>query len=329
MKILVIGKEGRLMQYAPEWAQAENYDICYVPMGASDEEILAAGRDADFMLADAMARISEDVINGMPQLKLIHSEGVGFNFFDIESAKRKKVYVCNCKAANADAVAEHALLLMLALLRDMVNGDSLFRHGEQINTKEAYMLSGSLRELGECSVGLLGFGDIAQSTARLLKAFGARVLYHNRTRKPELEESLGVEYVSRKELLAESDIISVHLNSNRETYHTVDEDFLSKMKKGAYVVNTARGELVDSAALISAIRSGHIAGAGLDTVEGEPVGTDNVLLQAPADVADKMIFSCHIGGITGGAFRRGHQMFWKNLKTVEQGGVPRNIVNPW
>lgn len=317
------------MQYAPEWADVERYDISYVPMNSSDEEILAAGKDADFMLVDAMARVSENVINRMPNLKMIHSEGVGYNFFDIEAAKRKKVYVCNCKAANADAVAEQAVLLMLGLLRDVVNGDHLFRNGEQIKTKEAYMISGSLKELSECTVGLLGFGDIAQSTARMLGAFGARVVYHNRTRKPELEGKLGVEYVSKEALLAESDIISVHLNSNKETYHTVNADFLSAMKEGSYIVNTARGELIDSEALIEAIQSGHIAGAGLDTVAGEPVEVDNPLLLAPADVADRMIFSCHIGGITGGAFKRCHRMFWEDLKKVEKGEVPGNIVNPW
>ncbi len=327
-KILAIGKEGRLLQYAPKWAEIENYDICYVPMGAADEEILAVGRDADFMLADAMAHVSEGLISEMPKLKLIHSEGVGFNFFDIEAARKRKIYVCNCKAANADAVAEHTVLLMLALLRDIVNGDAHFRQGRQIQTKEAFMLSGSLKELGECCVGLLGFGDIAQSTARMLKAFGARVIYSNRTRKQELEQELGVEYASREELLKQSDIISVHLNSNKDTFHAVDAAFLSAMKQGAYLVNTSRGELVDSKALIQALQSGHIAGAALDTVDGEPVGCDNPLLQA-SDVADKLIFSCHIGGITGGAFRRCHSMFWENLKAVEQGEVPKNIVNGW
>ncbi len=327
MKILVIGKEGRLAQYAPQWADMESYDISYVPMGSSDDDILAVGKDADFMLADAMAKVSENLISNMPKLKMIHSEGVGFNFFDIDAAREKHIYVCNCKAANADAVAEQTILLMLGLLRDVVRGDAQFRNGEQINIKERYMINGNLRELSECTVGLLGFGDIAQAAARMLNAFGANVIYSNRTRRQALEDKLNVTYVSQNELLSKSDIISVHLNSNAETYHTVDEKFLMSMKKGAFLVNTARGDLVDSDALIRAIQNGHIAGAGLDTVSGEPVGLDNPLLAAPDDVKDKIIFSCHIGGITGGAFRRCHEMFWENVKRVENGKKPERIVN--
>lgn len=329
MKILVIGKEGRLAQYAPDWAQIKDYDISYVPMGSSDDDAIEAGKNADFMLADAMAKVSENLIANIPSLKMIHSEGVGFNFFDLEAARKRHIYVCNCKAANSGAVAEHTILLMLGLLRDVVNGDAKFRSGGQISTKEGYMISGSLRELRECTVGLLGFGDIAQATARMLQAFGAKVIYHNRTRRRELEKELKVTYVSQKELLSQSDIVSIHLNSNEETYHTVDEKFLMSMKKGAYLVNTARGDLVDSEALVRAIRSGHIAGAGLDTVSGEPVGLDNPLLTAPDEVKNKIIFSCHIGGITGGAFRRCHEMFWENVKRMERGEKPERIVNPW
>lgn len=327
MKILVIGKKGRLDEYAPEWAGIEKYDIAYVSPNASDEEIIAAGADADFILADAMARVSGKVIYALPKLKMIHSEGVGYNYFDIAAASERGVYVCNCKAANAAAVAEQSVLLMLGLLRNVINDDRAFREGRQIQVKESHMLSGDLRELSECTVGLLGFGDIAQASARLLKAFGARVIYSNRTRRETLESELGVTYVSREELLSKSDIISVYLNSNAQTYHTVDSAFLAAMKDGSYLVNTARGDLVDSEALIAAIESGHLAGAGLDTVAGEPVQPDNPFLKAPKNVAEKIVFSPHIGGITGGAFRRCHAMFWSDLKKVENGERPEHVVN--
>lgn len=327
MKILVIGREGRLGQYAPEWAELEKYDISYVMMDASDEEIIAAGAGAEYILADAMARVSEKVIDSLPELKMIHSEGVGYNYFDIAAARDRKIYVCNCKAANAGAVAEQSVLLMLGLLRDIIRGDRAFREGRQIKEKEAHMLAGDLKELGECTVGLLGFGDIAKASARLLNAFGSRVIYHNRTRREEFESPLNVTYVSREELLKQSDIISVNLSANAETFHTVDASFLAGMKQGSYLVNTARGDLVDSAALIEEIASEHLAGAGLDTVAGEPVKKDNAFLTAPEYVKDRIIFSPHIGGITGGAFRRCHEMFWSDLKKVEKGGRPEHIVN--
>ncbi len=329
MKILVIGREGRLDEFAPDWANKEQYEIKYVPATASDEEILKAGTDFDFMLVDAMSHVSKTVIDAMPKLKMIHSEGVGFNYFDIDAAREKKIYVCNCKAANANAVAEQSILLMLGLLRFVLKSNEAFLGGNQIKNKEAHMLSGDLKELGECTVGLLGFGDIAQASARMLNAFGARVIYSNRTRRPELEDKLNVTYVSQNELLEQSDIVSVYLNSNAETFHTVNEEFLSKMKNGSYLVNTARGDLVDSVALIKAIESGHLAGAGLDTVEGEPVQMDNPFLTASDGVKEKILFSPHIGGITGGAFRRCHKMFWSDLKKVENGETPDHIVNPW
>lgn len=328
-KILVIGKEGRLAQYAPKWAEPEKYDISYVPATATDEEILAKGTDFDFFLVDAMSRVSKQVIDAMPNLKMIHSEGVGYNYFDIQAATEKKIYVCNCKAANARAVAEQSVLLMLGVLRFAIDGHQSFLRGNQIQNKEAHMISGDLKELGECTVGLLGFGDIAQASAKQLQGFGANVIYYNRTRRPEKEAELNVTYVTKEELLAKSDIISVYLNSNAETFHYVDQEFLQGMKEGSYLINTARGDLVDSKALIDAIANGHLAGAGLDTVAGEPVQPDNPFLLAPDEVKEKIFFSPHIGGITGGAFRRCHEMFWSDLKKMEAGEIPERIVNPW
>ena len=329
VKVLVIGREGRLKLYAPDWAEYERYDIKYVSPYASDDEIIEKGADVQVILADAMARVSRRVIDALPKLRMIHSEGVGFNYFDIEAAREKRIYVCNCKAANARAVAEQSVLIMLALLRDAINGDRAFRAGEQLKEKEGHMIAGDLKELGECTVGLVGFGDIAQASAKILRSFGADVIYYNRTRKKELERSFNVTYVSIDELLERSDIVSIYLNSNAETFHTVNEEFLAKMKEGAYLVNTARGDIVDSHALVQAIASGHIAGAGLDTVEGEPVERNNPLLTAPDEVMKKMIFSPHVGGITGGAFRRCHEMFWYNIKKLERGEKPERIVNPW
>ena len=135
MKILVIGKEGRLAKYMPDTVNASDFEINYVSLSASDEEIIEKGKGAEIMLADAMARVSATVIDALPTLKMIHSEGVGFNYFDINHAKEKGLYVCNCKAANAMAVAEQSLLLIMALLRRLPDGDKAFREGQQIQMK--------------------------------------------------------------------------------------------------------------------------------------------------------------------------------------------------
>jgi lactate dehydrogenase-like 2-hydroxyacid dehydrogenase len=271
-----------------------------------------------------MGTVSENVINHMPNLIMIHSEGVGFQGVDVETARKNNIYVCNCKGMNAIAVAEHTIMLMLSTLRFLVVGDRSVRSGEQIVAKERHMVSGDLKELSECTIGLVGYGDIARETARLATAFGAKIVYY----KPSGEDinEKAAKYMPLDELLAESDIVSLHLPVNADTIHTVDNRFLAKMKKGSILINTARGELVDSNALVNAIRSGILSGAGLDCIEGEPVQLDNPLLQVEKEVIDKIIFTPHIAGVTKNSFMRGYKTLWSNIHKIERGEEPDNIV---
>lgn len=326
-KLLVIGKEGRLAKYAPDPNKLEKYAIAYAPVGASSEELLAKGKDADFILVDAIGSVPADVIRQMPNLKLIHSEGVGYQGVDMEAAKEHGVYVCNCKGMNASAVAEQAVLLMLGILRDVCGGDRSVRAGKQIETKENYMIEGSLTELSECTVGLIGFGDIAKATAKLLHAFGAKVVYTKKTQAPsEIEAQYHASFLPQSELLAVSDIVSLHVPVNDETRYMADASFFEAMKDKAYLINTSRGELVDSEALVDALESGRIAGAGLDTIDGEPVKPDNPLLQISEEAGKKLLLSCHIGGITRASFSRGYAMILEAMEAVARGEKPANIV---
>lgn len=323
MWILVIGNKDRFKKYS-NLAELAKHDFTYVPMGASDDLILKVAKGAEVVVLDAMATLSENVINNMPFLKLIHSEGVGFQGVHLKAAKGRNIYVCNCKGMNAVAVAEHTVMLMLGVLRFMVTGDRAVRCGEQILTKESHMLSGDLKELSECKVGLIGFGDIAKATAKFLNAFGAEIFYY----KPSGEESSCTlaKYMPLDELLATCDIISLHLPVTPETKNMVNDEFFSKMKKGAVLINTARGELVDSLSLVNAIKSGKISGAGLDCIAGEPVQKDNAILATDSDVLDKIIFSPHIAGVTAASFMRCYKMLWSNINAIEQGKKPQNIV---
>ena len=326
-RLLVIGREGRLAKYSPDPEKLNAYDISYAPVGASDEELLAKGRDADFILVDAIGSVSGNVIRQMPNLKLIHSEGVGYQGVDLAAAEERGVYVCNCKGMNASAVAEQAVLLMLGVLRDVCGGDRNVRAGRQIEAKEKYMIEGSLTELSECTVGLIGFGDIAKKTADLLHAFGAKVVYTKKTPAPEdVESRYGASFLPQDELLAVSDIVSLHAPVNDETRSMADASFFEKMKDTAYLINTSRGELVDSRELVSALESGSIAGAGLDTIDGEPVKSDNPLLQISEEAGRKLLLSCHIGGITRASFSRGYAMILEAMEKVDRGEKPDNIV---
>lgn len=329
MKILVIGKEGRLQNNTDPAVYAK-HEFTYVPNGSADDVILAAGKDAEIIIVDAMGKVSANVISQMPNLKMIHSEGVGFQGVDTAAAKERKVYVCNCKGMNATAVAEQAILLMLGLLRGAVTGDRAVREGRQIEVKENHMLTGDLKELADCTIGFMGFGDIAKAAAKMADVFGAKIVYYDIFRAPEaVEKEYKAEFMSVDDLLAVSDIVSLHLPVTPQTENTVNGEFFAKMKEGAYLVNTARGELVDSEALIEAIRSGKLAGAGLDCVAGEPVSVDNVILKAEKAVEDKIIYSCHVGGITASSFKRGYQMLWDDIAKMEAGEAPDHIVNRW
>ena len=157
--------------------------------------------------------------------------------------------------------------------------------------------------------------------------FGARNVYYCPSGAKRGIETAS--YLPLDELLAVSDIVSLHLPVTPETVNTANSEFFAKMKDGSYLVNTARGELVDSEALLSSIRSGKLAGAGLDCVAGEPVREDNVILQAEKEVEDKLIFSPHVGGITASSFKRGYKMLWENVARIEAGERPEHIVNLW
>jgi lactate dehydrogenase-like 2-hydroxyacid dehydrogenase len=329
MKLLVIGAPGRLEKYSPDTELYRSTEVVRVLPGTPDEEIIKVASDVDMILVDAMSGVSGNVIEHMPNLKIIHSEGVGFNLIDTETAKARNVYVCNCKGMNALAVAEQALLLMLGLLRHVCVGDQGVREGRQIEMKEGYMKAASLMELGDCTVGLIGFGDIAKETARLLAAFGAKTYYYKTSRAPEeVEKEYHATYLPLDELLAVSDIVSLHVPVTPQTTNMVNKELIDKMKDGAYLVNTSRGELVDSKALVAAVKAGKLAGAGLDTIAGEPVRKDNVLLTEMGDAADKFLLSCHIGGITASSFRRGYEMVWDDFAKVAAGERPDHVVNP-
>jgi len=328
MNLLVIGKEERFTRYTADAALLARHHITYIPCGSAQEELIAKGADAQVIIADAVAQITGDAIRSLPRLRLIHSEGVAYNGIDIEAAREQGVYVCNCKGMNALAVAEQTILLMLGLLRGVRSGDADVREGRQIQTKERYMREGSLKELGDCTIGLIGFGDIARETARLARAFGSEVVYHNRTgARPDLDARYGVSYKPLDELLSMSDIVSLHAPVTPETTHMADRTFFAQMKKGAYLVNTSRGELVESAALLEAIRGGWLAGAGIDTLEQEPVQRDNPLLQGEPEVEERLLYSPHIGGITATSFRRGYQIIWANIARIEAGERPDCVVN--
>ena len=327
MKILIIGEQERSEAYMPDLPIVEEAETVYAEMGTDEAELLARAQDADVIFADAIAKVPGSLIRQMPNLKLIHSEGVGYNGIDVEAASERGIYVCNNRGMNAGAVAEQTVLLMLGLLRDVAAGHASVRQGRQIQVKQQKMVEG-ITELADCTVGLIGFGNIAKATAVRLKPFGCRVVYYNRHRKPEEEEArYGVEYVSLDRLARISDIVSIHVAVTPETKGMIGREFLSRMKETAYFVNTSRGELVDNEAMKEPLEKGRIAGAGFDTIAPEPTTADNPLVALKEDCPARVLYSPHIGGITKSSFRRFHLQMWQNAGRVWKGEKPVDIVN--
>lgn len=329
MKILHIGKQGNLQRFAAADGFLNSLDLVDLKPDLPVEEYLSQAGDADFIVADAIAAVPGALIRQMPNLLAIHSEGVAFNAIDLKAADECGVYVCNAQGMNAMAVAEQTILLIVGMLRNIVVNDAAVRAGHQIETKENYMQNGSLHELADCSVGLICFGNIARRTARLLKAYQVEnVYYYQRHRMDSVQEQqYGVQYRELDDLLAQSQIVSLHLPVTETTRHMADRAFFAKMQPGSYLVNTARGELVDDAALIEALKSGHLAMAGLDTLDHEPVLKDHPLLNQPRSIASRLLLSPHIGGITAASFYRGYAMIDEDLWLAAQGQEPKRVVN--
>ena len=298
-------------------------DITLMDPFSSAEAIAARSPDAEILLANPTIAVKKELIDALPKLRLIQTEGVGFEGVDLDAAREKGIYVCNCRGVNALAVAEHAVMLMLCCLRDVINGHRDVLEGRQNDKKVFYMKTNSLRELGDCTVGFVGFGAIGREAARLTRAFGAKTLFYT----PHPRQEKFAEYRPLDELLADSDIVSLNLPLTKETENMADAAFFAKMKDGAILINTARGGLVNSRDLIAAIACGKLGGAGLDVLDNEPVQRDHVLVTAPEEVRRKIIFTPHIAGVTASSFVRTYAIIADNIRRIRQGERPVNIVN--
>ncbi len=254
-------------------------------------------RQADAALMDAA-----------PRLRLIQKIGVGVNTIDLEAARARGIAVCNLPGTNARAVAEQTLLLMLAALRRLPQFDAATRAGRGWSLDPA--MQDGLGELGGRTVGLVGYGDIPRVLAPVLVALGCRVLYTARSERPD---GIGT-FVTLDTLLAQSDVVSLHIPLSEETTNLIDAGRIARMKRGAVLVNTARGGLVDQTALAEALQSGHLAAAGLDVFAAEPPDAGEPLLRLP-----EVVVTPHVAWITTGTFDRSFALAAENVRRLEAG----------
>jgi len=239
-----------------------------------------------------------------PKLRLIQKLGTGVNTIDLDAAAERGIAVANMPGRNAQAVAETSLLLTLAALRKVVAFDARTRRGEGWPAGRA-LVGG---ELAGRTVGLLGGGQIAGLLRGMLEAVGATVLFTSRTPRPDPA------WRKLDDLLRVSDIVSVHVPLTGETRHLLDAERLALLPEGAIVVNTARGAVIDEAALIAALESGRLGGAGLDVFEEEPVDPGNPLL-----AMDNVVVMPHVAWLTGETWARYFAVAVENCRRLMRG----------
>ncbi len=290
--------------------------------------IISACRGMDFLLVSpAFPLINERILGNIPSIRMIQTLGAGYDKVDVESAARMGIPVANAPGHNATTVAEFTLGLIIALQRRILVADREVKCGRYAGVRQHFFESG-LAEMSETRLGLLGFGRIGKKVAELARILGAQVSYYDTQRPPrDLETQQGVTFKPFDLLLAQSDIITLHLPLTNQNRGLLDRREFKLMPRGALLINTARGELVDPRALAEALEEGHLAAAAVDTVFPEPPPQDHPLLTLSAAAKDRLLVTPHIGGITRGALRRMFTASLENILRVAAGEPPRNVVN--
>jgi D-3-phosphoglycerate dehydrogenase len=256
------------------------------------------------------------VLAEAPDLRVISRLGVGYDAIDVDAATSRGIVVCTTPGANHHSVADLAVGLMLTCLRQIVAAAESVRAGNWAVPRMGV-------EVRACTVGVIGTGLIGREVIKRLAGFEPRILAYDVVQTPEMAERYGVEYVSLDELLRQSDVITLHAPLLPETRGLIGADALGKMKETAYVVNTARGPLVDEAAMARALHAGHIAGAALDVFDREPLPSASPLRRAP-----NVILTPHMAGVTAQSRVAMAAMAVENVARVLRGERPVSCVNP-
>jgi len=286
--------------------------------------------NVDAVIARAPAKITRNILDRAKRLKVIGRYGVGFDDIDIAAATEKGIPVVYAPGANVASVAQHTICLITALANRLFWADRALKEGRW---KLRYKYEGI--ELCGKTIGIVGFGNIGAEVARICKALGMEVSYFDNIRRQQLEKELGVEFVrltckDKKEglrvprkLLQKSSVISIHLPLTDQTRNMIDTKEVRFIKKGAFLINTARGGIVNEMALYNGLRSGKLAGLGLDVFEEEPPSPGNPLLEL-----ENVIGTPHIAGVTKDSSRRIAVMIAEDIIKVLHGEIPSNLANP-
>lgn len=286
----------------------------------SKEALIHAVKDAHAIIPVIPDRIDKDVIEAADKLKIIATYSVGYDHIDASAATQKGIYVANTPGDLTESVAEHSLALMMALGRRVVAGDQFVRDGKYKYWDPMLFLGPKF--LGK-TLGIIGLGRIGTHFAKIAKnGLNMNILYSDPKRSVEREKEVNAKYVTVDELLEHSDVISVHCNLCEETKHLIGEKELRKMKPTAYIINTARGPIIDEAALYTALKENWIEGAALDVFEDEP-NVYNGLTEL-----ENVVLTPHIASATREARIQMARMAAQNvIDVLIDNKAPSNLVN--
>lgn len=259
-----------------------------------ENDLIEQVKDIDALIIRANGAVTARLMDVAPKLKVIGRHGVGIDAIDLDAARERGIIVCNTPMANVESVAEHTVGLMIAVSKHVARADKAIREGRW---EVRYEYIG--RELSGCTLGLMGIGRIGRRVAEICHlAFSMPVLYYDVVSYPQAEEALGARKLPLNDVLEQADYVSVHVPLLPATRRMIGREQFGLMKEGAIFINTARGPIVDEAALLEALTDGHLAGAGLDVYSVEPVTAENPLLHL-----ENVVLTPHIAAHTHDALR--------------------------
>lgn len=274
----------------------------------------------DGLLVLLTDKVDAALIDAAPKLRVISNMAAGYDNIDVREATKRKIMVCNTPGVLTDTTADFAFALLLAAARRIGEGERNVRAGKWKTWGPMTLLG---QDVHHSTLGIVGLGRIGDEVAKRAKGFDMKVIYYDTARRPEIEKKLGVEYKELKNLLAESDFVTIHCPLLPETHHLIGEEQFKIMKKTAILVNTARGPIVDPKALYNALHDRQIAYAALDVTEPEPISPNDPLL-----TLENVIIVPHIASASVATRTKMAVMAVDNLLSGLRGERSLHIVNP-
>ena len=307
---------------APRQLLAAHFDVDYWerPERPPRDEVLRRVSDKDALICLLTEKVNDELLAAAPRLRIVANVAVGFDNIDLAACSRRKIVATNTPGVLDETTADFAWTLLMAVARRLIEGDRLSRSGKWAGWNLDQLCGDDVH--GK-TIGFLGFGRIGRAVARRSRGFGMKVVYHDAIRAPlEIERELAAEFLTREQVLAQADFLSLHVPLLPETRHLISRAELVRMKPTAFLINTSRGPVVDEAALVEALDASRIAGAALDVYENEPAIHPGLVKR------NNVVLAPHIASASVETRTKMAAMAAENVIALFHGRRPPNALNP-